>query len=69
MVRTWEGTQQRFTGPDSGLSSNTKIPFSQFQDLAKERSFKFDIFQNALWTDTYWEKTLFDFPGFTQVLD
>lgn len=52
MARVWEGTQQVFTGPSSGLSWDTNIFFSQFQGLEKERSLKFDIFQNALWADT-----------------
>lgn len=69
MVRSWEGTWQRFTGPSSGLSLNTKIFFSQFQELAKERSFKFDIFQNAHWADTYWKGMLLDFLSFLQILE
>lgn len=69
MVRSWEGTWQRFTGPSSGLSLNTKIFFSQFQELEKERSFKFDIFQNAHWEDTYWKRMLLDFLSFLQILE
>lgn len=56
MVRILEGTLQRFPGPGSGLSLNTEIFFYQFQDLAQERSLKFDLFQNALWVEMKWEE-------------
>lgn len=61
-------------GDTAGLYWPRFMSLLQYQQFLfsvskKKRSLKIYVFQNALWADTYCGKMLFDFLGFSQVLE